>query len=94
MALVRARAVVSGRVQGVFFRYTMCQEAERLKVNGWVANRWDGAVEMLMEGDKPAVESLITWCHHGPPGAAVRKVEVEWQEYKGDFSSFSVKGWG
>ncbi len=94
MALVRARVVISGRVQGVFFRYTTCQEAERLKVNGRVANRSDGTVEAVVEGDKEAVEALITWCHHGPPGAVVRKVEVDWQEYKGEFSSFSVKGWG
>ncbi len=88
-----ARIVVSGRVQGVFFRYTMCREAERRKVNGWVRNCRDGTVEAVVEGEKEAVESLISWCRQGPPGAVVRKVDVEWQEYRDEFHSFSIKGW-
>ncbi len=90
---VRARIVVSGRVQGVCFRYTMDREAERRQVNGWVRNCRDGTVEAVVEGEKEAVESLISWCRQGPPGAVVRKVDVEWQEYQGEFKSFSIKGW-
>ena len=92
MSQVRARIVVFGRVQGVFFRYTMCREAERLQVTGWVRNRIDGAVEAVMEGEKEAVENLVSWCRQGPPGAVVRKIDVEWQEYQGEFNSFSIKG--
>ena len=90
---VRALIVVSGKVQGVFFRYSLCREAERRKVNGWVRNCRDGTVEAVLEGEKNAVESLISWCRQGPPGAVVRKVDVEWQEYRKEFVSFSIKGW-
>ena len=90
MAKTRARVVVSGLVQGVFFRYNTCDQAERLKVTGWAKNRWDGKVEALLEGEKGDVEKLIAWCHQGPPGAQVDKVEVKWEEYKGEFNSFSI----
>ncbi len=91
---VRAKIVVSGRVQGVCFRYTMDREAERRQVNGWVRNCRDGTVEAVVEGEKEAVESLISWCHQGPPGAVVRKVDVEWQKDRGEFDSFFIKSWG
>ncbi len=89
---MRARVVVSGRVQGVFFRYTMAQEARRQQVKGWVRNCPEGTVEAVLEGEKEKVEGLISWCHQGPPGAVVRKVEVKWQECPGEFDSFSIKG--
>lgn len=92
MSQVRARVVVSGRVQGVFFRYTMAQEAQRWQVKGWVRNCPEGTVEAMLEGEKEKVEGLISWCHQGPPGAVVRKVEVEWQECPEEFASFSIKG--
>ncbi len=92
MPQARARIVVSGRVQGVFFRYTMCREAEQRQVNGWVRNRCDGLVEAVVEGDKEKVEDLISWCHQGPPEAAVRNVDVGWQEWQGKFKYFFIKG--
>ena len=92
MPKVRARIVVSGRVQGVFFRYTMAQEAECRQVKGWVKNCRDGTVEAVLEGEEEKIEGLISWCRQGPPGAVVRKVEVEWQECSGEFDSFSIKG--
>ena len=93
-AKAQARLVISGRVQGVFFRYAMAREAERLQVNGWVRNCRDGTVEAALEGERKAVENLISWCHQGPPGAIVRKVDIEWPEEQGGFDSFSIKGWG
>ena len=90
MAKARARIIVSGFVQGVFFRYNTCNQAERLNITGWVKNRWDGKVEVLLEGEKEDAERLIAWCHQGPPGAQVNKVEVKWEEYKGEFNSFSI----
>jgi acylphosphatase len=90
MAEARARVIISGIVQGVFFRYNTCNQAERFKVTGWAKNRWDGKVEALLEGEKEDVEKLIAWCHQGPPGAQVDKVEVKWEEYKGEFNSFSI----
>jgi len=67
---------VSGRVQGVGFRYTMQAEAQRLGVDGWVRNRRDGSVEAFLAGDPDAVEGVIAWAHDGPAGARVDDVDV------------------
>jgi len=67
---------VTGRVQGVGFRYTMQAEAQRLGVDGWVRNRRDGSVEAFLAGDPDAVEGVIAWAHDGPAGARVDDVDV------------------
>ena len=67
---------VIGRVQGIGFRYACRQRARLLGVNGWVRNADDGSVEIHAEGTDDAIESLIAWCHDGPPGAHVREVQV------------------
>lgn len=90
MARARARIVVSGIVQGVFFRHNTCSQAEKVNVTGWVKNLWDGKVEALLEGEREDLEKMIAWCRQGPAGAQVDKVEVKWEEYKGEFDSFSV----
>jgi acylphosphatase len=72
----RARVVVTGRVQGVFFRASCARRASDLGLAGWVRNRSDGAVEATFEGDTFAVEALVAWCRQGPPGAAVVDVDV------------------
>jgi len=71
---VRRRLVVTGRVQGVWFRDSCRDEAERLGVTGWVRNRADGAVEIEAEGEPAAVAALESWAHRGPPRAAVEGV--------------------
>lgn len=76
-AVVRVRAVVSGRVQGVWYRESCRREAERLGVGGWVRNRPDGRVEIEAEGPRPAVDALLTWAGHGPPRAVVDRVAVD-----------------
>jgi acylphosphatase len=68
---VRVRAVVSGRVQGVFYRDSCRAEAQRLGVRGWVRNRADRTVEVVAEGPRDRVEQLLTWCRQGPPRATV-----------------------
>ena len=73
---VRRHLVVHGRVQGVWFRDSMRREAKRLGVFGWVRNRPDGAVEAALEGDEDAVDRMVAWCDHGPPGARVLRVET------------------
>jgi len=88
---VRAHLLIAGRVQGVFFRATARERARSLGVNGWVKNRWDGRVELVAEGEKEKVEELIRWAHKGPPGAWVEKVEVKWEEYQGEFETFSIR---
>jgi acylphosphatase len=93
---VRANVTISGRVQGVFFRAYAREKAVQLGITGWVRNLYDGTVEGLFEGDKQAVSQLINWCRKGPPGARVQYVEVQWDEYTGEFDGFSVarsSGW-
>ncbi len=68
---------IKGRVQGVFFRQSTCQEARSLNLSGWVRNNMDGSVEALVEGPDENVQKLIVWCHKGPPSARVDSVDVE-----------------
>jgi len=90
--MVRRRVVVRGRVQGVWFRGSMQDEAQRLGVSGWVRNRADGAVEAEMEGDAAAVEALVAWAHHGPRGARVADVELEELDPRGERGGFEIRG--
>ena len=75
--VIRVRAVVSGLVQGVWYRQSCRREAERLGVTGWVRNRPDGRVELEAEGTRSAVDALLAWAHDGPPHALVESVDVE-----------------
>jgi acylphosphatase len=72
----RVRVVVSGRVQGVFFRASCAEQASRLGLSGWVANARDGSVEAAFEGDEASVVEMIAWCHEGPEWARVTGVDV------------------
>lgn len=90
MTTARALIVVSGRVQGVWFRRSMQEEAERLGVSGWVRNRRDGTVEAEAEGERGAVEALVAWAHEGPPGARVDAVHVQWIPPRGERGGFVV----
>jgi len=81
---------VTGRVQGVFFRAWTEEQAERLKVNGWVRNCADGSVEAHLEGDEGAVNWLIDLIGDGPPGARVAKVQVREAEVEGS-TKFEVR---
>lgn len=67
---------IEGRVQGVFYRASLIDEATRLGLTGWVRNRVDGSVEALVQGVPDAVQALIAWAHQGPPGARVSAVAV------------------
>ncbi len=91
MGKKRAHVFISGRVQGVFFRGSTQDQAYKLGIHGWVKNRWNGQVEAVFEGDEEAVQKLISWVHHGPPGAVVEDVKIEWEEYSGEFTTFSVR---
>ncbi len=87
----RAHVFVSGRVQGVFFRTETQDEARRHAVTGWVRNNPDGRVEAVFEGEKDSVDKLVEFCRKGPSGARVTNVEVMWENYKGDYRSFTVR---
>jgi acylphosphatase len=73
---IARRVLVSGRVQGVFFRDSCARLARADGVSGWVKNRADGRVEALLEGSPQAVENLVAWCRQGPRHAEVSEVEV------------------
>ncbi|MBA3454010.1 MAG: acylphosphatase [Deltaproteobacteria bacterium] len=73
----RVRAIVSGRVQGVSYRASTADEAQRLGLAGWVKNRVDGRVELEAEGPPDRIADLLAWCEHGPPAARVSGVAVE-----------------
>lgn len=70
------RIVITGRVQGVFFRNWTVHEAKTLGLTGWVRNRRDGSVEMLLAGEQEAVTEMIERCRQGPPAAHVEDVEI------------------
>lgn len=76
MSDVRCRVIVSGRVQGVYYRHTCRAVARELGVNGWVCNRRDGTVEIVAEGSRDAVGELIAWCREGPPLADITSLEI------------------
>jgi acylphosphatase len=86
----RACVVVSGMVQGVFFRTETRDRARSLGVAGWIRNVPDGTVEAAFEGDEERVDSMVEWCRRGPSGASVEQVEVEWVEPEGE-AGFSIR---
>jgi acylphosphatase len=87
---VSAHAIISGRVQGVFFRMETQRATERFGVFGWVRNRPDGTVEAVFEGGQQAVDAVLQWCKEGPNLAVVKNVEVKWRDYSGEFKSFDI----
>jgi acylphosphatase len=87
--VIRRRVVVHGFVQGVFFRDSVRRLAQQRDVSGWVANRWDGTVEAVLEGAPEAVERVVAFCREGPRGAQVESVDVSEEEPEG-LSGFSV----
>jgi acylphosphatase len=89
--LVRMHATVEGRVQGVGFRYFVEEQALRLDVKGWVRNRWDQSVEVLAEGNRPALERLVAQLQRGPSAAYVSRLQVEWEQASGEFRDFRVR---
>jgi len=90
--MVRANIVVSGRVQGVFYRAHTQREAALLGLAGWVRNLNNGRVEILVEGDREKVDGLIAAVKEGPPMSHVEDVDVSWLEYQGEFEEFEITG--
>jgi len=88
---VRAYLTVRGRVQGVYFRASTVQEAQNLRLTGWVRNCPDGSVEAVAEGNRSKVEDLIAWCRRGPRGARVQSVDVKWSAFSGEFPDFRIQ---
>jgi len=87
---VRAHVVISGRVQGVFFRVETQRAAESIGVRGWVRNRPEGTVEAVFEGQSEKVKQAIEWCWKGSPASQVSDVQLKWEDPQGDCPSFSI----
>jgi acylphosphatase len=86
----RVRILITGLVQGVFFRREITDLARRLGLSGWVRNLPDGRVEATVEGEKSRIDELIRFCHIGPSRARVSRVEVEWSDSKGELRGFKI----
>jgi acylphosphatase len=91
MSEKRLEATVFGYVQGVYFRQTTQQEAQRLGIAGWVANEPGGTVRVVAEGPAQALEQLAGFLHVGPPAARVERVQINWLPATGEFNQFQVR---
>jgi acylphosphatase len=91
MAKTRVHLYISGLVQGVFFRQNTKRQAQSRGVTGWVRNLADGRVEAVLEGEESAVDAVVEWCRRGPSYARVQKLEVDSEEFKGEFSGFQTR---
>jgi acylphosphatase len=88
--ILRAHVFISGRVQGVGYRYATVDTASQLGLCGWVRNLPDSRVEAVFEGAPEIVQQMIRWCHQGPPAAVVKDVKVEYEELE-NLRGFEVK---
>ena len=93
MALTRAHIIITGRVQGVGYRYFTIRRAEQLGLKGWVKNLYNGVVETEVEGDKSDIKTLIEYLWQGPSLSRVTDVKVNWLNYTGEYNDFSVRFW-
>lgn len=90
MEKIRIHAFVSGFVQGISFRYYTKDLAVKLGLKGWAKNLIDGRVEVIAEGNRSEIDSLIAFLKKGPQGARIKNVEIKEEEYKGEFKDFDV----
>jgi len=88
--MARAQVLISGRVQGVFYRAYTRDQAVARGLTGWVRNLPDGRVFAVFEGDREKIDSMLTWCRQGPPHAAVDEVVTDWQPYQGESQDFRI----
>lgn len=87
----KVHLTIQGRVQGVFFRVSAKEQADRLKLTGWVRNLPEGSVEVQVEGTEDKLDDFINWCYKGPPNASVTNVDLEYLQPSGDMTSFSIE---
>jgi len=90
MKQYRVHLLVSGKVQGVFFRQALKVVAKKNNVLGWVKNLKDGCVEAILEGGNKSINSVIEWIRIGPANSRVDDIEVSNEEFKNEFSTFDV----
>ncbi|NEO32933.1 MAG: acylphosphatase [Symploca sp. SIO3C6] len=87
---IRAHVFISGRVQGVGYRYSTLHQAKLLGISGWVQNLFDGRVEAVFEGTVEAIQAMIRWCYQGPLSAVVQDVAVDYETPEG-LQGFEVR---
>jgi acylphosphatase len=87
----RVHLKISGRVQGVYYRASALQEAQKLGLVGWVMNCADGSVEALAEGEKSKLEQFIAWCQQGPQGARITEIDSRWAAAEHNFHGFIIR---
>ncbi|MBI4369679.1 MAG: acylphosphatase [Elusimicrobia bacterium] len=90
MTQSRVHLALHGQVQGVGFRFFTRQIAQELKLGGWVRNKTDGSVELVAEGEKRNIESLLDTLKNKHPWARVDALEADWQPYQGEFRAFEI----
>ena len=90
MSNQRIRIIVTGKVQGVFFRQALKVMAKKNNVFGWVKNLKNGCVEAVLEGDEEKINRLVEWSHGGPANARVEDVEIHNEKFSGEFTKFDV----
>ena len=90
MSNQRIRIIVTGKVQGVFFRQALKVMAKKNDVFGWVKNLENGRVEAVLEGDEEKINRLVEWSHGGPANARVEDVEIRNEKFSGEFIKFDV----
>ena len=90
MSSKRVRLVVTGRVQGVFFRQSLKAKAIQNDIFGWVKNLQDGSVETVLEGHEESIRTLVEWTHSGPANAIVENVEIHNEKFNDEFRKFDV----
>ena len=89
-AIAALKAVISGRVQGVYFRVFVERQATNLQLCGYVQNRRDLSVEVYAEGPREKLEQLIECMRKGPPGARVENIDINWSENQGKYHNFNI----
>ena len=87
----RAHLLISGNVQGVFYRSFVKSQGKLYGVSGWVRNTADGRVEVVLEGEDYKIEDMIDACRKGPPSAQIGNVDVEWQKFRGTEEGFEIR---
>ena len=91
MKRIQRHLLIAGQVQRVYFRDTTLRLAQQLGLSGWVRNRRDGRVELVIQGDPAAVATLADWCHDGPPAARVDAVEIIDEPLDPSLTCFTVR---
>lgn len=87
----RVFVIIYGKVQGVWFRATTKEKADKLGIKGWVRNTLDGNVEAIFEGEEKKIKEIIEWCNHGPPLAKVDDIKIKKQPISNNIDQFLIK---